>query len=657
MSNKAKQSVISALFQSAIQEPQERGKVLLNDLRDLQLEGRYDAGKPLSAGGMKEISVHSDQMIQRQIAMAIPLKDKQDYESLWNFIREARITAKVAHPNIVPVHEIGVNDDDIPFYTMKYIQGEDLGEVLKKLAENNATYQKDYSLNKRLTIYIKICEAIAFAHSQGVIHLDLKPENILVSTYGQVQVCDWGLAHELDHLEETLEAKLTGSPGYLSPEQIKGEDIGVESDVYALGALLYHMLGLVRPFDGVELNDVLKRTLLGTVPALQEISSQKVPRILQAIVKKAMQVDLCERYSSVNELIQDIEAYKHSYPTVAGTPGYWGRFSLFTKRYKTTSMVILFGLVILSIISSIFSVQMQEEIYKRKEVAEKAVDHYNSLAQSNIVNFEFDLAMRNVSLALQSKDNKESHWLKAKIHMARRELKEARPHARQSNEALLAIIDQLGDYKNKESDEFLLVLIEELRKKQLHEIVRDLMWIRNAHYNSLEEHLPLVEAAINILNAGMKHYDLKIHQGKIHFSASAGFSRFGPFMNLPVEKLVLNDSSSYELRGLRGMKQLRHLELKNTQVFEVPELRGMTLDYLDLSNTNIYSFKDLVHVKVKHLVFKGGKALYLKEMLDNTFLEKLEIDTWRYLQAFDQRSIEKLKDKGILARTESEGNQ
>ena len=648
-----KQSVVSQLFKDAMHEPSERGQVLVDELIELQHKGRYSSGTGLSIGGMKEILLSCDQMIHRKVAMAVPRKDKQDYESIWGFIREARITAKVAHPNIVPVHEIGVNEEGVPFYTMKYIQGEDLGSILAKLKSGDEQALKDYPLHKLLSIFMKVCEAIAFAHSQGVIHLDLKPENILVSTFGQVQVCDWGLAHELKNIEETLEPEIKGTPGFLSPEQITGEGIGVCSDVYSLGAVLYNLLSYRRPCWGNSLEELLKATVTGQIGSIDSLGlARKISGVLQAIVSKAMHVDLEKRYQNVSELLADLEAYQNHYPTRAQDPGFLSRFLLFTKRYKTSSMLVLLALVVITVISSLFRLKVQEEVYKRKEIAEKAVGHYNKLAEENILNFKFDEAVTNISQALKSKGNQESHWLKTKVHMARRELKKARVHALQCNDGLVAVIDQLDHYKNKESDEFLLILIDELSKQQLHDVVRDIMWVRNLKYNSLEEHLPFIKKALRILNNQMTQYDLSVQDGKIYFTASTGFSRFAPFMNLPVEKLVLNNSSSYELRGLRGMKHLRHLELRNTQVFEVPELRGMTLDYLDLSGSNIYSFKDLVHVKVKHLVFTGGKAIYLRDLMDNPILEKLEIDRWRYNLPHHVRTLQLLEKEGLIRELE-----
>ena len=223
MSNKQETKALRGFFQQAMSEPEESGRELIDELEALQSEGKFSSGEKLSAGGMKDILLKEDRMTQRPIVMAIPKEEKRDMESLTAFVREARITAQVAHPSVLPIHEIGVNEEGVPFYTMKYIRGDDFYMILKKLKTGDLETRKKYPINRLLAVYMRICEAIAFAHSKGIVHLDLKPDNILINPYGVVQVCDWGLAQYLDDPTEDMEGKLRGTPGYMAPEQITGD--------------------------------------------------------------------------------------------------------------------------------------------------------------------------------------------------------------------------------------------------------------------------------------------------------------------------------------------------------------------------------------------------------------------------------------------------
>ncbi|EDM24654.1 probable serine/threonine-protein kinase pknB, partial [Lentisphaera araneosa HTCC2155] len=159
--------------------------------------------------------------------------DKHLYEV---FLREARLTALLEHPNIISIHDVGLNDLGQPYFTMDLKEGDSLGEIFKNLNTKDEEYLETYSLHELLMIFVKICEAISYAHSKNIIHLDLKPDNIQVGHFGEVLVCDWGLGKILNNteivgVEETLlevdllnhissKNKVVGTPGYMSPEQI-----------------------------------------------------------------------------------------------------------------------------------------------------------------------------------------------------------------------------------------------------------------------------------------------------------------------------------------------------------------------------------------------------------------------------------------------------
>ncbi|MCM8530448.1 MAG: serine/threonine protein kinase, partial [Lentisphaeraceae bacterium] len=217
------------------------------------IDKRYLQTKHLASGGMKDIYICKDNVTNRLIAKAV-LKGDKSKTAIEDFLREARLTAYLQHPNIMPVYDMGKESDGSPFFTMKLIEGQTLSDFI-------LTSPNTKLLNDNLRIFLKICEAIAYAHSKSILHLDIKPDNIQVSSFGNVIVSDWGIAKIIktkvteaelesymlnENLGEqgTLNGYIKGTPGYLAPEQVS-KDFGKKderTDVYALGALLYFIL-------------------------------------------------------------------------------------------------------------------------------------------------------------------------------------------------------------------------------------------------------------------------------------------------------------------------------------------------------------------------------------------------------------------------------
>ena len=220
---------------------------------------KYAITGQVGVGGMKTIHRAHDQHADRDVALARLRKDAPRSSHELRFLREARITAALEHPNIVPVHEIGLDAANHPYFTMKLLGGENLHDILTHIAADDPAYSRLYPLGRRLEIFQNVCHAIAFAHSRGVVHLDLKPPNIQVASFGEVLVLDWGLAKVLDRglasgieliqlpelLREVPKAgTVSGTPGYMAPEQARGDFLALDqrTDIFALGAVLQALI-------------------------------------------------------------------------------------------------------------------------------------------------------------------------------------------------------------------------------------------------------------------------------------------------------------------------------------------------------------------------------------------------------------------------------
>ncbi|MDB4963096.1 MAG: Serine/threonine protein kinase PrkC, regulator of stationary phase [Myxococcales bacterium] len=206
----------------------------------------YLLGLSIGKGGMGEVLAAQDTRIGREVAVKRMTSEAPDDEQIARFLREARIQARLEHPSIVPVHELGVDEQGRPYFTMKRLVGSTLGQR-----------QVDgMTLNRLLRAFVEVCRAIEFAHSRGVVHRDLKPTNIMTGDFGEVYVIDWGIARVLtdepekvsDNAdigtldEHTKEGSLLGTPGYMAPEQIRGQRATPPADVYALGSILFELL-------------------------------------------------------------------------------------------------------------------------------------------------------------------------------------------------------------------------------------------------------------------------------------------------------------------------------------------------------------------------------------------------------------------------------
>jgi serine/threonine protein kinase/formylglycine-generating enzyme required for sulfatase activity len=294
-------------------------------------EGRYTVNRPLAKGGMGAVLEIKDGDFSRPAAMKVMLSQHAKRpDMLERFLDEAQVTAQLEHPNIVPIHDMGVMHDGTIFFTMKLIEGQSLGRVVKDLKSDDPAVRDaaraKWTVEELLLTFLKVLDGVGYAHSRGVVHRDIKPDNLMLGLHGEVLVVDWGIAKVLgkaekagqevvsmrdaDALSATMAGSAMGTLFYMPPEQATGEleQIDARSDIYALGATLYELLSTKRPIAGSTTHELLAAVMEGRQVPLKEVAPQLDDDLI-AIVHKAMAPAPAMRYRSCEEFADDLRRF------------------------------------------------------------------------------------------------------------------------------------------------------------------------------------------------------------------------------------------------------------------------------------------------------------------------------------------------------------
>ncbi len=343
---------------------------------DVQRIAQYDIVRQLGKGGMGVVYLGYDPLMHRTVAVKVLHSDPaaQDvYAKSARFLAEAMLTGRLTHAGIIPIYQVGYDPHHGYYYSMRYLQGRTLHQIIRQRARRGWDSEVEFTLSRLLEVFVRVCEAVAHAHRNGVLHRDLKPANIMITDSNEVLVVDWGLAKDLrthdplDRMEEagapealatqlrnrhyqttgaflsqvrpsgeapgqtglfqavmdgdedpdealynlTQAGLLVGTPWYMSPEQIRGDgEVGPASDVYALGVVLYRLLTNAMPIDSRDLTELISRVSVGDIKRIEtRPEALRLPRALCTIVNKALAFDQAERYQNAGQLGDDLRLY------------------------------------------------------------------------------------------------------------------------------------------------------------------------------------------------------------------------------------------------------------------------------------------------------------------------------------------------------------
>ena len=349
---------------------------------------RYTLTRLHAIGGIGRVWLAYDNDLGREVALKELRPERSQSPGLADrFLNEAQITGQLEHPGIVPVYELlRQPEDGQPFYTMRFIKGRTLAEAMRAYHDKRAAGRAEpLERVALLNAFVATCNAVAYAHSRGVIHRDLKGHNVVLGDFGEVVVLDWGFAKLLGRADDSADAapvvlapeagsghtvpgQVIGTPAYMAPEQAEGRTdlIDRRTDVYGLGAILYEVLTGRPPFQGSGIAEVL-RQVREVQPVRPRQVWSEVPRSLEAVCLRAMAKEPTERYDSAGELARDVQRWLADEPVMAYPEPAPVKVGRWARRHQTLSA----GLAVLLVSAVIVAVVVREE-WARNEVRVQA---------------------------------------------------------------------------------------------------------------------------------------------------------------------------------------------------------------------------------------------------------------------------------------------
>jgi serine/threonine protein kinase len=474
---------------------------------------RYRVLRPHAKGGLGEVFVALDQELHREVALKeIQALHADNANSRGRFVLEAEITGRLEHPGIVPVYGLGAYADGRPFYAMRFIKGDNLKQAIARFHRQGSTDFAD-STDKTESVesvksvdrfsslefrnllgrFLDVCNAVAYAHSRGVLHRDLKPGNVMLGQFGETLVVDWGLAKVVGRSEpgagegtliasgssivETLAGSAVGTPAYMSPEQAEGklDALGPRSDIYSLGAILYCLLTGQPPVRGDDAAVILEKVRRGDITAPRKLRPD-VPPALEAICLEALALRPADRYPAVLALADDVKRWLADEPVSAYGEPWPVRAGRWARKHKPlvsgAAAALLVGLIAAAAGVLWYQEEQNREALRRAEAERKtmlagaAVRHALEQAESAVEDLHDILKKPGGVFELL---NRPENW-QARIKLAEAALDRARALAKAEtglDPKLGAAADNLqAALRQDEDDRRLAVRLEKIRMDQ-----------------------------------------------------------------------------------------------------------------------------------------------------------------------------------------------
>ena len=603
------------------------------------LKGGLDHYGPetfFKAGGEKRIFKVRDLRTDRVVALARPVEDATA-EQKEDFLREARLTACLQHPNIISVYDIGCDAEGEAFFTMEFIHGDTLREIVEKLKAGNPVYEQRFPLFRLLELFVIVCDAVDYAHSRNVVHLDLKPANIFIGPFGEVLVCDWGLA-KIIHSDEpvtqrsadipleelpdgdilndlTQRGTIKGTPGFMAPEQVGDhQPVTNETDIYSLGALLYFILTHRPCVTGDSMSEVAEQMLKGhIVPPSKVRNGNRIPSGLEAVVMKALERDPLERYGSAGTFRDELERYLLGFATEAQRAGWMEKLRLLFKRRRIAVNVAIFSLLLLALIAGLAFARVVGEKRRAETARIEAQENLRLYKQETEHSRILSDSIRDTAMDLINAEDflHAAGKIKSISSHLKRESDPAKTHALTQYLALLHFVvqdfNQASEYFSRievqqryadceqlakkfadikpddtawlESDEMCNLLFEVKRHIRPINYYLAYYYLKNARKRPSDEFLPVVETMLDILNyrsfREVGTDTLQVTQDERGWHLSLSGAPYAIF-RLPLAVPL------YESNVLKPL-HLYSLDVSYSSFYDIERLHGITLKELNMA--------------------------------------------------------------------------
>jgi serine/threonine protein kinase/tetratricopeptide (TPR) repeat protein len=397
---------------------------------------RYQKLRPHAGGGLGDVFVANDTELHREVALKeIKPKLADDSANRCRLILEAEITGGLEHPGIVPVYGLGTYPNGRPYYAMRFIRGDNLDVAIKKFhgdeRPGRLAGERSLAFRQLLRRFVDICNAVAYAHSRGVVHRDLKPKNVMLGKFGETLVVDWGLAKvgakdssangeskdpsaertlrpaSGSSVEQTMDGVQIGTPAFMSPEQADGRilELGPASDIYSLGSMLFAVLTGKLPFEAPQKEEVLEKVRSGEFSPPRQVKPD-TPPALDAICRKAMSMKPTDRYPNALALSADVEHWLADEPVAAYPEPWTARAGRWGRRNKTAvisaGVFLLCATIGLAISTALISAEQRRTAVQKK----KAEDNYElAQKQTGIAVLQRQAAIDNYKLSREQSFN------------------------------------------------------------------------------------------------------------------------------------------------------------------------------------------------------------------------------------------------------------
>ena len=603
----------------------------------LHKDQRYKNLEDIDIGGSKKISAVFDELTSRPVAMA-QLRDIEEKNKYENFLSEAFLTATLEHPNIIPLYDAGLNDKDQPYFTMKLVEGSNLRDLIKKASTLESI---NYTLQEVIDIFLKICDAISFAHSKNIIHLDLKPDNIRLGYYGEVLVCDWGIAKIIEDEDychdsridldpniindHTLDGILKGTPGYMAPEQFDASigDKSRQTDIYQLGGILYSLLTLEKPIQTKSAKECATKTIAGDIvsPSKQSNPHFKIPESLAAVTMKALSREPDDRYASVNSLKQEVLKWRDGFATQAENASFFKAFALLLKRHRLLACILFIFLCL----STFFMIQIRtnEQAALRnaalaRQNEEKAIKALALYQQEKIHSLEAGIAASPRLTQVGIEDMRRGRFQYAKqLFLKARKLDPSNDLPlyflaliQFSEQNFLGMFNTLNQKRHLTADTKKLIQIAKKYKRikgprqklffsDLIKMIKETPFTRPAYLLALQHHqthpplkekISLIKLIFTKTNPHIKNWNIGIENlpngYNIDLSAHPYIRNLEALHGLPIKKLNLRYSRITEAEFITPLL-VEEIDMRKTNIsklgliLSMPSLRKLTLSTND----------------------------------------------------------------------------